>query len=367
MPKITGTMLSAGCAGTLYFDWITEFYGPVTKHIGLELYTEKPDDLPAEVEWVKSSVAQMDGVDDASVELLFSGQNFEHLFGDDAVDFLVECHRVIQPGGWLVIDSPQRDVTSALLWTMPEHTIEFSSAEAIELVTLAGFDVTSVRGLWLCREPGTGELLPLFPPESGDAALGEVLRRTVLGSTAPDDSFIWWLEATRADREPDVDALRALHASIFEQAWPERQNRLQHVIGTERVVDGRKVVHVDKRDAGFAMFGPYMPFMPGRYDVTFRLRRSGPAPDRVLAVVDVADGSGSILTERAVSARDLSDGSWIAVTVPFDVTELTWGGQFRVRTTAESSLDVELHVELTEHDASPAPTKATPGLDGGTD
>ena len=357
MPKITGTMLSAGCAGTLYFDWITEFYGPVRKHIGLELYTAKPDDLPPEVEWVASSVAKMDGVDDASVELLFSGQNFEHLFGDDAVDFLVESHRVIEPDGWLVIDSPQREITSALLWTMPEHTIEFSSAEAIELVTLAGFDVASVRGVWLCREPRSGELLPLYPTESGDAALGEVLRRTVLGSTDPDGSFIWWLEARRADREPDVDALRKRHAEIYDHAWPERQNRLQHNVGTKRVIDGRAVVHVDKRDVGYAMFGPYMPFMPGHYDVSLRVRRSGPAPERDLIVIEIADGGGTVLTERAVAARELPDGQWVTFTVAFEVAELTWGGQFRVRTTAAASIDVELHVDLAEHDASPAPTR----------
>ena len=79
-------MLSAGCAGSLYFRWIESSYGPVKRHIGVEFYTPKPDDLPPGVEWVKSTVADMQGVEESSVELVYSGQNFEHLpFRSDAL------------------------------------------------------------------------------------------------------------------------------------------------------------------------------------------------------------------------------------------------------------------------------------------
>src|SRR4029078_5299607 len=33
MPQVEGTMLSAGCAASLYFRWIESSYGPVKRHI----------------------------------------------------------------------------------------------------------------------------------------------------------------------------------------------------------------------------------------------------------------------------------------------------------------------------------------------
>jgi hypothetical protein len=36
MPKVSGTMLSAGCSGRWYFDWIAERTGHVGRHIGIE-------------------------------------------------------------------------------------------------------------------------------------------------------------------------------------------------------------------------------------------------------------------------------------------------------------------------------------------
>jgi SAM-dependent methyltransferase len=361
MPKVTGTVLSAGASGKVYFDWITEFYGPIKRHIGLELYLPEPSDLPPGVEWVKSSVADMDGVDDADVDLIFSGQNFEHLFGDDAIGFLLECHRVTRVGGWLVIDSPQREITSALGWTQPEHTIEFTAAEATELVTLAGFDVVSVRGLWLCRDQRTGEMLPLWPeasPDEGRDDLAQaVARRVVLAQDDPANSFVWWLEAQRADREPDLDALRARHAEIFTVAWPERQQRLHNVVGVRREIDGRTAVSVDADTPGYVQFGPYMPLSSGSYRSVFRLRRRGSASSEVqVATLDVAFDEGAVLVERGVTAAELPAGEWREFELSFDVSELLWGGQFRVFATGAAALDVELAVKLVEQGTAVAPS-----------
>src|SRR5262245_61892225 len=42
MPKVSGTMLSAGCSGRWYFDWIAERTGHSGRHIGVELYSPRP-------------------------------------------------------------------------------------------------------------------------------------------------------------------------------------------------------------------------------------------------------------------------------------------------------------------------------------
>jgi len=362
MPKTSGTVLSAGASGTLYFEWIARCYGPISRHIGLELYLPEPEALPPEVTWVKASVGNMTGVDTGSVSLVFSGQNFEHLFGDDAVGFLLECHRVLALGGALVIDSPNRDIASAATWTQPEHTIEFTPAEATDLLTLAGFDVTSLRGVWLCVDPVTGERLDLW--QTGDAVppIKEIVSRSVLATDRPEASFVWWLEAARSERTPGEAALRARHAEIFEMAWKERQQRLSHQVGERRELDGKKLVRVAKGVAGWAMFGPYMPLVPGAYRVDFEMRLLNSSTARATdldvtaAEVDVADVAGSAIVSRRVTVAELPRDEWISIPLSFDITELTWGVQFRVFGTGASELEVVFETNLTSDAEGIAPT-----------
>lgn len=347
MPRVTGTMLSAGCSDASYFGWIAAWYGAVDRHVGVELYLPEPDDLPAGVEWLKRSVGEMTDVEDGSVELVFSGQNFEHLFGDDAVDFLLEAQRVLGPGGWLVMDSPNREVTSALVWTQPQHTIEFTPDEAAELVTLAGFDVADVRGLWLCRDAATGEILPLWAAGEADPSPTEVLRRSVLASHDPGNSFVWWLEAARASREPDRTALRTRYAEIYARAWAERQQRFSHEIGERRQNGGQQVVSVPEAVTGFALYGPFMPLVPGDYQVTFTLRRLGAvAADKTVAVLDVAHGEGTVVTDRSVLAHELPENVWTDLNTSFTLSDLAWGGQFRVLSTGAVALEVRFGAVL---------------------
>ena len=347
MPRVTGTMLSAGCSDASYFAWIAAWYGAVDRHVGVELYLPEPVDLPAGVEWLKRSVGDMTDVEDGSVELVFSGQNFEHLFGDDAVDFLLEAQRVLGPGGWLVMDSPNRDVTSALVWTQPQHTVEFTPSEAAELVTLAGFDVADVRGLWLCRDAATGEILPLWAAGDADLPPAEVLRRSVLASHDPANSFVWWLEAARASREPDRTALRTRYAEIYARAWAERQQRFSHAIGERRQSGGQQVVTVPEAVSGYALYGPFMPLVPGDYEVTFSLRRLGAvAADQPVAVLDVAHGEGTVITDRSVLGHELPQNVWTDLNASFTLSDLVWGGQFRVFSTGATALVVKFSALL---------------------
>lgn len=158
MPRVSGTMLSAGCAGGWYFDWVAGCTGHTGRHIGIELFSPKPAGLPANVEWIANSVSDMRGVPDSSCELVFSGQNIEHLWPEETLGFLLESWRVLTVEGWLIVDSPNRLLTAPLGWSHPEHTIEFSPQEARRLLELGGFTVNALKGMWLCRDPQTGKL-----------------------------------------------------------------------------------------------------------------------------------------------------------------------------------------------------------------
>jgi SAM-dependent methyltransferase len=221
LPVHGGTLLSAGCAGEWYFDWIADSVGPLARHIGVELYESEPASLPPGVTWISESASRMPGVADASVDVVFSGQNIEHLPPADIVGFLLESRRVLRPGGTLVVDSPNRLATEALGWVHPEHTIELTAAEATALFALAGFDTTVVRGLWNCRDARTGGWLPL-PASPG--AVREILDRAT-ARRGIDDSFVWWIEAERSTRPVDATAVRAEVERLFALHWPTRVNR----------------------------------------------------------------------------------------------------------------------------------------------
>ena len=57
MPSGAETVLSAGANGLWYFEWFDAEYGTVPRHIGVEAYLPRPDDLPPNVEWISADLA----------------------------------------------------------------------------------------------------------------------------------------------------------------------------------------------------------------------------------------------------------------------------------------------------------------------
>lgn len=220
LPARDQVLLSAGCAGRWYFDWLEECAGPFEHHIGVEKYSPRPDDLPTGVTWISESASSMPTVDSGSVDVVFSGQNLEHLWIDDMIGFFLEANRVLRPGGVLVVDSPNRLAVEALGWTHGEHTIEMTADEATGLLEAAGFEVGVVRGLWKCRDQATGDWNELTAPP-GD--ITEVLDRSV-GRRPVEDDFVWWIEAERTG-DADPALLRSAVESLFDRVWTERVNR----------------------------------------------------------------------------------------------------------------------------------------------
>ena len=114
----------------------------------------RPEELPGYVEWLEADIAALGGVGDvadSSIDLVYSGQNVEHLWPEQMLAFFTETNRILHDGGWLVVDSPNREVTAELSWSMAEHTIEFAPDEVGRLFELAGFELTTLKGVWLCR------------------------------------------------------------------------------------------------------------------------------------------------------------------------------------------------------------------------
>jgi len=356
LPRHAKTFLSAGCSGGWYFDWIDENYGHVDRHIGLEYYSPKPVTLPSNVEWIQNTVSNMEGVEDGSVDLSFSGQNIEHLWPDEICGSLLETHRTLKAGGMAVLDSPNRRITAQYGWSHPEHTIELTVDEISELLEICGFDVTGARGLWLCYDSQRKELLPLafkrFHPR------WPALRRVAAAASRPDDSFLWWVEARKNGRKPDPHRLKRRVNEIYAIAWPERIQRLQTQIGKKRVVGGKNVFR--SRKAGALMFGPFMPLHPGRYVVVFELAANtrGVPPDDVVCECDVLLSSKEeALVRKRVTAKEFQTRSAnrLDVDLPFELDALEFGVQYRVITTGRTKVEACAGVRLHESKVNVAP------------
>ncbi|WP_181049267.1 class I SAM-dependent methyltransferase [Methylobacterium sp. 190mf] len=324
VPKGVHTFLSAGCAGLWFFDWIEKCYGRPAIHIGLEYYTPKPEGLPQNVRWIENTCSDMAGVASASCDLVFSGQNYEHLWPDELLGFMLEAARVTKEGGLLVMDSPNRTATELLKsWSHPEHTVEATLGEAEQVMTLAGFDVTARKGIWLMRDPATEQLLPLPPI---DTAEWSVTERSIVAKDRPEHSFIWWLEGRRSLRVPDERALADLIHQIFDRAWPERLTRFSSNVGRLEHRDGEDWIVAEAGESGAMLFGPYLPLRKGKFECEFQFELYGDSNATVDAECDVMIGRlDAPISTYQISGRPGRN----SVTLCFVLDQLEFGVQFR--------------------------------------
>src|SRR5262249_33906065 len=156
--------------------------------------------------------------------------------------------RVLSPGGRIALDSPNRDVTKKLAWDHPEHTVEFTVEEIRELLGLAGFDEVEVRGVWITYDAPRDQVLPF--DELGEVSGWEAETRAREGGGGPEESSVWWAEATRAEREPDREGLDRLVQEAYAIYRSDRLSRMHRTHGSVREENGRKVVTGRRGRAG---------------------------------------------------------------------------------------------------------------------
>lgn len=362
IPQGARTVLSGGVPNTYYFEWFEGHYpSPVERHIAVEPFVEAPADLPAHVEWIPGTLGDLGPVATGSVDLVFAGQVIEHLWADDVVSFLAEAHRVLAPDGLIVLDSVNRRVTAEQGWVHPEHTIEFTVDEIVEILALAGFEVASVRGVWLCYDREAHRILPVDMPDERGA--GDEWRGGA-GEDRPEDSMIWWAEARRAATEPDRRRLKALVQRIGDRFRRDAMARLTAPVG-RRVSrgPGEEMVAAAAGEDGYLIDGPNRPLPPGRWRARFRVgcpadrgRAGGLTGWEPLGSVSVATGDESaVLASRDMIIADTGvSGAMFPLDLEFTLQETTMGVRFRVHSNGSFALRARLAVDVAPlDDASP--------------
>ena len=95
------------------------------------------------------SMTDLSSYGDGSFDLVYSGQSIEHVPVDEADKVLAEVARVLKPGGYLGLDTPNATVCrlQQAEFIDPDHDYEYTHAEMVDKLHANGFDILEAKGL----------------------------------------------------------------------------------------------------------------------------------------------------------------------------------------------------------------------------
>lgn len=99
------------------------------------------------------SMVELGNIPDASVDLVVSGQTFEHITEAEGRTLLRHVARILAPGGHLALDTPNRAITEIQCATTgeefinPDHEIEYTHAQMLEAFADSGLEVVRAHGI----------------------------------------------------------------------------------------------------------------------------------------------------------------------------------------------------------------------------
>ncbi|HEY3024874.1 MAG TPA: methyltransferase domain-containing protein [Pyrinomonadaceae bacterium] len=129
------------------------------------------------IEYIHSSMTDLSAIEDGIADLVFAGESIEHVTVAEAASVIAEARRVLKPSGYFFLDTPNSKLTrihSPDQFIHPEHKVEYTPAELIEMLKDGGFVVIE-----------TGGICPM--PESARTGVfdeTEVFRMPALGNDA---------------------------------------------------------------------------------------------------------------------------------------------------------------------------------------
>lgn len=344
MPKGAKNICSVGCASAYYFCWVEEEYGKIEKHTGVEFFAPKPDDLPENVEWLARTAGDLSPIPDNSQDMVISGQNLEHLPLEDALGFLEHAWRILKPGGWLIMDSPNGDITHPINWNHPEHVAEYSLEDIRKILPLAGFEIINEKGLINMRN-ANGKINKTLPPMDWEHGKGNCLRNAVCGINDPENAFVWWIEAQKMS--PGVfkdgnNALKETLTEIYERRKQERLNRFTPINGA---TIKNNSLYMNKGSEGNIAYGPFAPLFKGSYTLEFEILADD-LPDENLKILEftITDNSDEMIISK-MYFKDNFKGNKLEVNIPLNLSKTHFGCNLNFVSTGKCNLEVPLKIK----------------------
>ncbi len=102
------------------------------------------------IEYIQSPMVDLSAIEDEIADLVFSGESIEHVTKPEAVRVIAEARRVLKPGGYFCLDTPNSKLTrihSPNQFIHPEHKIEYVPSDLITMLKTGGFEVIETGGI----------------------------------------------------------------------------------------------------------------------------------------------------------------------------------------------------------------------------
>jgi len=101
------------------------------------------------ISYIYTSMHELQGHLSSSIDLINMGESIEHIFEHEADHVLSECMRILKPGGFLCIDTPNGVATHLQSGTYidPDHKIEYSHDKLSRKIKNAGFIIVEQKGM----------------------------------------------------------------------------------------------------------------------------------------------------------------------------------------------------------------------------
>lgn len=141
------------------------------------------------IHYVYHSMTDLDFLADASVDLVVSGESIEHVTEAEAHRVCREVYRVLKPGGYFCLDTPNARLTrlqSPHAMIHPEHKKEYQVHELLAILRQWGFEIVEVLGI-----------CPMVQSiRTGIFRYHEIMENPVLTEQA-EDSYLFFVKARK--------------------------------------------------------------------------------------------------------------------------------------------------------------------------
>jgi ubiquinone/menaquinone biosynthesis C-methylase UbiE len=121
-----------------------------SRRIAIDINPDITHFAEPDVEVLNAHSADINVLDDESINVIFVSNFFEHLLSKDFFMLtLSEIYRILKKGGRLLILQPNIRVLGGSYWDFLDHHIPLSDRTVVEALKLTGFKVQEVRSRFL--------------------------------------------------------------------------------------------------------------------------------------------------------------------------------------------------------------------------